>query len=397
MMKPRLSLAPSALISLFILCFTVNAQLPRGIRGHVFLPNGAPAQQHVRLTLTTDNGMRTEIFYTDSNGRIALPTVSGTYTITIETDGQTYGTTVTHFDSAYSGNYITIHLKPFTAEASAPPGTVNVNDVDKNVSPQAREAYESAITLIKEEKYDEAIKPLKQAIALEKKYFHAHSDLGVVYMKLGQAELAEAMFKEAIKISYQLELPHLNLAILLNRQGRFKEVADDLLKYQRRFPGANRIHGPLIEALIESRMWAEAEVELKTALATKEFDEVDLKIKLGMSQIRQSKFEAAVATLREAVAASPDNAAALFNLGTALAQTGKLDEAEKSLLRAYEIRGSSMPGAQLMLGQLYFQKKDYEKALRAFETYLRDLPDAPNAPQVKEAVRQLREAAGKKP
>jgi tetratricopeptide (TPR) repeat protein len=326
-----------------------------------------------------------------------MPSVTGPYTITVESDGETYATTLSQFDTQYAGNYITIHLKPLRKANQPAPAVINAGDVDRDVSQKARERYDSALALIKEEKYDEAIEPLKQAIAIEKKYFHAHNDLGVVYMKLGQAELSEAMFKEAIRINDQMELPHLNLAILLNRQGRYKEVADDLLKYQRRFPSVNSIHGPLIEALIESRMWAEAEAELKRALDLKMFDEVDLKTKLGAMQIRQGKFEAAAATLQEAVAKEPDNAAALFNLGTALLQAGKLDEAEKRLLRAYEIRGSSMPGAQLMLGQLYFQKKDYEKALGAFENYLRDLPDAPNAPQVKEAVRQLREATGKKP
>jgi TolA-binding protein len=54
-----------------------------------------------------------------------------------------------------------------------------------------------------------------------------------------------------------------------------------------------------------------------------------------------------------------------------------------------------MAGAQLLLGQLYFQKRDYQKAIEAFETYLRDLPDAPNAAQVKEAIQKLRQSTGK--
>jgi Flp pilus assembly protein TadD len=384
-------------IASLVLFLSITAFAQRGIRGQLFLPNGSPVQKVTRYTLTTDNGLRVEQHYTDSNGRIQMPPVTGPYTITVESDGETYDTTLAQFDTQYAGNYITIHLKPLYAPRQPAPGVVSVADVDYGVSEKARAQYESALTLIKEERYDEAIEPLKKAISLEKNYFHAHNDLGVIYMKLGKPELAEEMFKRAIKINDQVEVSHLNLAILLNRQGRYKEVADDLLKYQRRFPKSERIHGPLIEALIESRMWAEAEAELKLALAGKEFDEVDLKTKLGVMQMRQSKFAAAAVTLQEATAADPNNSAALFNLGTALLQVGKLDEAEKALLRAYEIRGSSMPGAQMMLGQLYFNKKDYEKALRAFETYLRDLPDAPNAEQVKEAVRQLREATGKKP
>ena len=55
-----------------------------------------------------------------------------------------------------------------------------------------------------------------------------------------------------------------------------------------------------------------------------------------------------------------------------------------------------MPGAQLLLGDLYFQKKDYPKAIEAFKAYLRDLPSAPNAAQVKEAIEKLGRAVDKK-
>jgi Flp pilus assembly protein TadD len=361
------------------------------------MPNGSPPTRAIRFTLTYNNGMRTEVFFSDSNGRLVLPNISGVFTITIDSDGQTYDTTSRTFDTRAIAANISIQLKPLKTAAQPSPATVAAPDVDSQVSQKAREKYQAALALIKEEKYEQAVEPLKQAIAAEKKYFTAHSDLGVLYMKLGKNDLAEATLKEAIKINDQIDLPYINLALLLNRQGRYKESADELLKYQQRFPNSSAVYAPLIEALIESRQWVEAETVLTKALERKGIDAVDLKTKLGLMQIRQGKFAAAVTTLREATTAEPDNAEALFNFGLALLQAGNLDEAEKPLLRAYELRGSKMPGAQIVLGQLYFQKKDYEKALVAFETYLRDLPDAPNAAQVREAVRQLREATGKKP
>jgi cytochrome c-type biogenesis protein CcmH/NrfG len=124
-------------------------------------------------------------------------------------------------------------------------------------------------------------------------------------------------------------------------------------------------------------------------------DAVDLKIKRGMVLIRQGKFELAAQSLREAVVTEPDNAVGLFNLGAALLQTGKLDEAEVSLARATQIEGSKMPGAVFLLGQVYFQKKDYARAIESFETYLKYLPNAPNAAQVREAIAKLRQATGK--
>jgi tetratricopeptide (TPR) repeat protein len=111
--------------------------------------------------------------------------------------------------------------------------------------------------------------------------------------------------------------------------------------------------------------------------------------------IRQGKAAAAVSILEEACKSEPDNALAQFNFGAALLQAGSLDQAEAALRLAYQIKGSEMAGAQLLLGDLYFQKKDYPKALEAFKTYLKDLPDAPNEAQVRKAIEELRQVIKK--
>ena len=367
-----------------------------GIRGQIFLPNGAPVQRPTRFTLTTDNGMRNEILYTDSNGRIAMPQVSTPYTITVESDGESFETTRQSFVPPHSGNYIIVNLRPLRTAAEPPPGLVSVDRADQNVSPKAKEAYDSSLTLLKAEQYEQALEPLKRAIALQHDYFHAYNDLGVAYMKLNRLDEAADALRNAIKINGKVYLPQLNLGIVLNRQRKYKEAADLLLKLQPNNADLWKIHEPLIEALIGSQQWPQAEEEIKRALALKDSDVVDLKIKQGMVMIRQGKFGSAAEMLRDAVAAEPDNAFAHLNLGAALFESGSLDEAEAELRRAYEIKGRSMAGAQLLLGQVYHQKKDYPKAIDAFETYLRDLPDAPNRADVNEAIRRLRDALAKK-
>ncbi len=370
-----------------------NAQT--GIRGQIYLPNGSPIQRQTRFTLATDNGMRHEIFYSDSNGRIAMPTITAPYTITVESDGESYDTTVVSFIPMHAGNYIVIHLRPLKNKPPAPPGVVDLNDVDISVSPKAREAYESATKLLQAGQLEKAIEPLKRAVSIQSNYFHAYNDLGVVYMKLNRLDEAADALRHAIKINDRIYLPQLNLGIVLNRQGKFQEAAEFLTKLQKNDPNRAAIHPPLIEALMGAKLWTQAEEELNKALTLRDADVVDLKIKLGTVMIRSGKFSEAAIVLREAVAAEPDNALAQFSLGTALLQSGALDQAETSLRRAYELKGSSMAGAQLLLGQLYFQKKDYSKAIESFEAYLRDLPDAPNAAQVKEAIRKLRQSTGK--
>lgn len=396
-MKLSVHLFRIALTILLLSCAAATLAAQRGLRGQVYLPNGAPVQKVTRFTLTTDDGQRTEIYFTDSNGRLAvLSPPSGRYKITVDSDGETYDTTVAAFDSKYAGNQIAVYLNALKPKPGAAAGTVNVNDIDKNISAKALEAYNAALVFIKAQQYEPAIEPLKRAIALQKDYFQAHNDLGVVYMKLNRLDEAEQTFRAAIKISDRVYFPQLNLGIVLNKKAQYKEAAQVLLTVRHRFPDLDQVHLPLIEALMGAQDWATAEEEVKKALQVKEADRVDLQVKLGTLQMRQGKFDMAVATMKEALAAEPLNAQAHFILGAAAQQLGKVDECEQELLKAYELGGAQMAGAQLLLGQLYFQNKDYQKALGAFEIYLRDVPNAPNAAQIKEVVAQLREALKKK-
>jgi tetratricopeptide (TPR) repeat protein len=381
---------PTMLVCMMVLLSGV-AWAQAGIRGQIFLPNGSPLQRQTPFTLRTEDGQVNETFYTDSNGRIAIPQPFTRFTIIVDSDDATYDTTTASFDTSIAGRTIIVNLRPLSRRASTP-GTVDIETLDKNVSSKAREAYASATKLLEAGQLEKAIEPLKQAISHQSNYFRAYNDLGVVYMKLNHLDEAAEAFRQAIKINNKIYYPQLNLGIVLNRSGKFKEAADVLGKLQQNNPELRSAHAPLVESFIGLQDWARAEAEIKKALEVKGADKVDLKVKLGMVSLRAGKFSQARAALGEAVAAEPDNALAQFNYGAALLQTGAFDEAEAALKAAYKLEGAKMAGAQLLLGQVYFQKKDYAKAIEAFESYLKEMPDAPNANQVKESIKKLRDA-----
>jgi len=55
-----------------------------------------------------------------------------------------------------------------------------------------------------------------------------------------------------------------------------------------------------------------------------------------------------------------------------------------------------MGGAQLMLGQIYHEQKKYDLALHSFEQYLTDVPQAPNAAEIRRVIEKMRLALNSK-
>ena len=248
------------------------------------------------------------------------------------------------FDPAYSGRYITVHLKPLTLKGSSSPGVVDANATDQKVSPKAKQAYEEALTSVNAQQFERAVEMLKRAIDIQPNYFHAYNDLGVLYMRSNQLDQASDALRHAIKINNRIYIPQLNLGIVLNRQGKFKEAVEALERIEHSNSElATKINPPMIEALMGAQQWTRAEQELRLGLTLKPADAVDLKIKLGLVMIRQGKAGATVSILDEACRSEPDNALGQFNFGVALLQVGRLDQAEAVLRLAYQIKGLKWP------------------------------------------------------
>ena len=99
--------------------------------------------------------------------------------------------------------------------------------------------------------------------------------------------------------------------------------------------------------------------------------------------------------MSQAAQSIPNAARIHLQLGGALLQLGRLDDAQRELSSAYRLGGPQMGGAQLLLGQIYFMEKKYESAQRAFEQYLIDVPNAPNATEVRAFIARIKTALGR--
>jgi Flp pilus assembly protein TadD len=365
----------------------------------VMMPNGGSPSRPIRLTLLRDNDGFRDTVFTDEKGifLIATPkTQTLNYTVTIESDRQNYDTTVARFrlDRNIPGR-TTIFLKPLTVEKRTTDTILDAANFEGSVPAKAHAAYKRAMDAIGNGQFESAISNLQQATAIYPQYVRAFNDLGVVFMKLNRLDEAAATFKKAIDIDKRFFHPHMNLGIVLTKQGKYREAADILEPLYNENRGMMEVRLAYAKALEGAGELPESEKVYSATLTSKNLPpatQADLHLRLGVVLNREGKFADAITELEKATALE-DGASSHLQLGFALMQAQQPARAERELLRAYQIAGQAAGAAQLMLGHIYYSQHRLGEAQRAFEQYLKDVPSAPNASEIAKQIADLKTAS----
>ena len=361
----------------------------------LFMPNGGMPARALLMTLGSDEG-RTETVFTDSKGIYAMRTPTAramNYTVTIKGDDQTFETTSSSFriERNSPGRFL-IFLKPIATSKLPVNGVVDVTTLESNVPSKAHAAYQRAMELIGKGQLEGAIGSLQEAIRIYPEYVRARNDLGVVYMKLNRLDEAAANFRQASEINKRFFHPRLNLAIVLTQQHKFKEALDILEPLYEENHGMLEVRLAYARALEGAGQLSDAEKIYRSTLESKNLPpatQAAMHFCLGVVLNRQRKFGQAVTELQKAIAID-DAANSHLQLGAALMLLEQPSAAEHELLRAYELGGQSAGAAQLLLGNLYYAQQRFSDAQRALEQYLKDVPSAPNAPQITRVIADLK-------
>ena len=368
------------------------SQAPPAIQ--IFMPGGTLPPRPIRFTLTRDDG-RIETVFTDTKGKFQVTgdlIRDADYVITVETDGATYDTTVATFRIVRGTPvYTPVFLRPFKGKPAATPGVINA--MEANVDKNAVAAYEAGMKALGNGETEAAITELKRAIKISSHYLRALNDLGVLYLQLNRLPEAADLFAQAVKVDENFHLARLNLGVVLHRQGRDKEAVKMLASLYEKDRSLKGLALSYADALLGVAELVKAEQVLRAALTESTSDssaQVDLHYKLGVVLNRKDQFAEAAEELKKAVTINDSAANAQLLLGATLLQLNRLEESEKSLLRAYEVAGPSAGNAQMFLGQVYLMQQKPAAALKAFEQYLKDVPGAPNAVQIKAEIERLK-------
>jgi tetratricopeptide (TPR) repeat protein len=387
----RIILLASATITVAVSAMA-QAGAPSSIQ--IFMPSGGLPDRSMRLELTRDDG-RIETVFTDTKGKFLITgdlVRDAEYAVRVESDGRTFARTVVTFRTFRNiVTYVPVFLNPIEGKQRPVPMVLNVIDV--KVPTEARNIYEHAVQKAGKGDTTDAIADLKRSLTIYPRYVRALNDLGVLYLHRNQLREAEDAFRQAIKLNESYIYPRLNLGIVLNRQGRFAEAAAVLEKIEQEHSGIPAARLPYADALAGIGKTAEAERLLRSLFAEPSLSDsakAQAHFRLGAILNKQSRFAEAAAEFAEAIKLEPNAVMAHLQLGGALIQLKRLAEAERELLKAYELGGRAAGAAQFLLGQVYNLQTKYELAVAAFEQYLKDVPSAPNAAEVVEAIERIK-------
>ena len=113
----------------------------------------------------------------------------------------------------------------------------------------------------------------------------------------------------------------------------------------------------------------------------------------GIVLVSLNRYKEAESELRAAIKQNPESAFAHYFLGRTLARLRRFNEAEGYLTRAIQLSGDDVNEAHRYLGAIYNDRGDDRRAISELETYLRLVPSAKDAQQIREIIQQLKESS----
>lgn len=139
-----------------------------------------------------------------------------------------------------------------------------------------------------------------------------------------------------------------------------------------------------------------ADESLRLALKIKP-DAFEPLMNRGMVLVFLKRFSEAEAFLRNAIKIKEQSAVSHYFLGQALANLGRFDDAEKELVSSVKLGGDEMKEAHRILAIIYNVRGDKTQAVVELETYLRLVPNTPDAEQLRQVILQLKGLAAPTP
>ncbi len=217
-----------------------------------------------------------------------------------------------------------------------------------------------------------------------------------VYLRTRERDPRDKLNNRILSVADTQEVPkaakqHYEKALKLAQANQPQAAIEKLQEAIKIFPDYLYALNKLGEQYLQSGQREQAEAHFERAIATNQRF-APPHIGLGTMLNEQKKYAEAAAHLEAAVKLDDSYPTAHIQLGLALMDTALPDyaRAEKALLRGLALGGKDVAYVYMHLFNLHIRQKGYAQAAEQLEAFLRDKPDAPEAPQVRQRLESLK-------
>lgn len=115
----------------------------------------------------------------------------------------------------------------------------------------------------------------------------------------------------------------------------------------------------------------------------------------GVALYRLGKFKDAETSLRASLKVKPDTSVAYYYLGRTLNKLNRNEEAETALLTSLKTNPDDFKEAHRVLAAIYLDRGTLARVVEELETYLKVVPTAPDADNLRKVIEQCKRALGR--
>ncbi len=220
----------------------------------------------VRVELRSQVGGLAGTVFTSGDGNFQFNNIApGNYQVVVEESG--YRTATQQIDvteGPVSGIYLELHSNPVASGVS--PGSQTISKRELSIPHKAHDDMQKGLALLNgKSDYKGSIKEFDRAIQEYPDYYEAYAQMGVAYLRLGNAASAEQALRKSVDLSQDHYVDALYwLATLLSNAERFADAEPVARKGVELDPGSWQSNSELARALFGLNRPEEAE---KSAMA----------------------------------------------------------------------------------------------------------------------------------
>ncbi|MFB3921540.1 MAG: tetratricopeptide repeat protein [Terriglobia bacterium] len=242
-------------------------------------------------------------------------------------------------------------------------------------SVEARNRYDSGLSLLRQGRIDEAAEAFRAAIRSDADFVDAHYALGVALSRMGKEHLPAAVdqFLEVLRLKPDHVDARVDLSFVLSQEGDSTAAAAQLERAIKVAPTNADLYILLGKAHYESNDFPKAiesfrrALELNPRLGAAHYG-------IGLTYSKEHDYPHAIQEFTSALQLDPGDSYSHLELGKILLDQGDPAEASRQLNEAIRLRPNSAE-AHLELGRLYRRQDDSVRAETEFREALRLQPN----------------------